>query len=186
MSGRINRLKSLFKSRSVWETSPEFSEGYRPLWLSDEQVRECKQSDANECDPSPVSPPGKVYVADDPVEVYKAVREGIATLRIPRGARVVVSAEGAGYYRGDLTGGKMRTDVAYVERVENLTGDSLRKGTSIWSAKINLSLCDAFQYHPGAWVETELDENTGTSCSDGIHFFASKAGARDWWDAMFA
>lgn len=177
------RLRSRIRSQFVWETEPSFCEGYRPKWLGDDQVRETRDGSVSEFDLSGVTD-SRVVVLDEPVEVYKAVREGIATLRLPRGARVVVSTDAMDYLRNDLTGGKLRTDVAYVERVENLSGDELNRGHSIWSTEMDGYL-DPFTYKPGMWVQTPLDEDTSTSCSDGIHFFRSEEGARDWWDQTY-
>lgn len=174
------RLYSRIRSRFVWETEPSFCEGYRPPWLGDEQVRAVRDDSVSELDLSGVTD-RCVIVLDEPVEVYKAVREGIATLRLPRGARVVVSDDAVDYIRHDLTGGKLRTDVARVERVENLTGDVLKDGYSIRSSEMSRTLYDAFTYKTGMWVQTSLDEDVTTACSNGIHFFQAEGGAEDWW-----
>jgi hypothetical protein len=181
----IDRTKSRINSRFVWETTPAFNEGHRPAWLGDDQVREVREcEDPAVFDPGVVDLDGEVQVVDEPTTMYKAVREGIVKLIIPRGARVVVSRGAANYYRRGLEGGKLRTDVAYVESVENLTGEALRRGHSIWSTKTN-GYMNTFTYKPDMWVQTRLDGKTGTSCSNGIHCFKSEQGAHDWWERSF-
>lgn len=123
---------------------------------------------------------GAVYTLGAPKVAYKATKRGIATLIVPEGARLVFPHDTY----------KARTNVAYVERIEELD----RTSGGLWGnirytgetrvSDVNGAVggADEILYQVGDCVyEKNLSENTWKTCGRGINLFADKGRAEEFW-----
>lgn len=123
---------------------------------------------------------GAVYTLGAPKVAYKATKRGIATLIVPEGARLVFPYDSY----------KARTNVAYVERIEELDRTSgglwenIRYTDETLVSDVNGAVggADEILYQVGDCVyEKNLSENTWKTCGRGINLFADKGRAEEFW-----
>lgn len=151
------------------------------MWPFDNSGEDEPNNDLTAADEHPpIDPkPGTVEVLDRHRVAWKALQNSLARLVIPAGTIVVYPED-----PGVLGPNKLRAEKAYVEGIyspyghkRDEVGDSRKRPSCI-------SRHDAsFRYTQGKMVEPEepLDATVENDCESGIHFFATKEEAEEWY-----
>jgi len=116
--------------------------------------------------------PGSVRQIRRPYYGYKATRNALVKLIIPREATVTVPRSDRPIDRTT----KLRANEAYVEKIISLvTGKQTKSASSIYDRNYTYTRAE---FH----APEVFDAHPGKECSDGIHFFTEPIGARHWWE----
>lgn len=131
--------------------------------------------------------PRSVVTLDEDKIVYKATREGIAKLRLPKGTGVVVPHSEARLDEYRTCSVKLRADGAIVESLYEIATDNRTDVLSRTHIRdMHHSIHDhAFVYREGEMVEPrKFEKDIYEKCAGGIHFFMTESEAAEWYEAF--